>query len=171
MSELKYCDLMRIQNARERFWKTNGGKEPTDPELMVFLLDEIDQYREKIKEAEQLEKQRANEFAKYTKETADFSESVAEAVQEMANRWETLSKRVEQLGQMIENKMDQVLGDTIETMRGINAERAADGGTMTVTNKNEAWRTIAMNLLRNGYFVCVNIDTEEQTVTIEFWRG
>ena len=152
MSELKHCDLVRIQNARERFWKMNGGKEPTDPELMVFLIDEIDQYREKIKEAEQLENRRADEFAKYTKETADFCETTKDAIC-------ALNERVTQLGEQLD-KWEMLI-----------VEQALDGGTMTVTNKNEAWRTIAMNLLRNGYFVCVHIEPEEQTVTIEFWRA
>lgn len=162
MSELKHCDLVRIQNARERFQKMNGGKEPTDPELMIFLIDEIDQYREKIKEAEQLEKRRADqftkmilgrdEFAKYTKETADFCETTKDAIF-------ALNERVTQLCEQ---------STKLETL---SVDRTADGGVMTVTNKNEAWRTIAMNLLRNGYFVCVNVDTEEQTVTIEFWRA
>lgn len=154
MSELRHCDLVRIQNARERFQKMNGGKEPTDPELMVFLLDEIDQYREKIKLVERLanEIDHLHEFAKYTKETADFCETTKNAIY-------ALNERVTQLCEQ---------STKWETL---SVERTADGGAMTVTSATEAWRTIAINLLRNGYFVCVHIEPIEQTVTIEFWRA
>ena len=162
MSELRHCDLVRIQNARERFWNTNGGKEPTDPELMIFLLDEIEQYREKIKEAEQLEKRRADEFtkmilgrdefAKYTKETADFCETTKDAIF-------ALNERVTQLCEQSTK------------LKTLSVEQTADGGVMTVTTTDEAWLTIAINLLANGYFVCVHVEKEEQTVTIEFWRA
>ena len=136
------------KRAIRRYKTTTGDKCPDMNSIVVFLEKEI----ERLQEAEQLEKRREDEFTKYTKETADFCETAKDAIC-------ALNERVTQLCEQ---------STKWETL---SVERAADGGTMTVTNKNEAWRTIAMNLFRNGYFVCVHNEPEEQTVTIEFWRA
>lgn len=167
----------------------HDSNKPIDTfDVIVFLEKEINCYRETIENMKRhvenmcAKKQQLN--AIYGVQTAgaiteqrakindEFYESVGEAVQEMANKWAQLSERVEQLGQMVENKMDQLLGETVQTLTTFTEERTSDGGVMTLMTKPANWRLAHECLLSNGYFVCCHVDDESngETITIEFWK-
>ena len=152
----------------DRYRRMTGDQCPDSNSVVIFLEKEIDKYRAEIKEFK-MKIDAQEKLENRIKIVDDFSESIAEAVQELSNKHDDLTGRVEQLGDIVENKMDQVLGDTIQTLQGINAERAADGGIMTISRSTGTWETIAHCLLHNGYFVCCHFD--EKTVTIEYWRA
>lgn len=159
--------------------------------VIVFLEKEIDSHREKIEKQKALlntmcgvQTARAitEQLAGWKKETEqrvkiidEFSESIADAVQELSNKHDALTGRVEQLGQIVENKMDQVLSDTVQTLTEFTTEQISDGGCVTIKNAN-CYQDFIGILLANGYFVCSHIDDEpneqdDETITIEFWRA
>ena len=161
---------------------------PTPFAMIVELSKEVDRYRDKIKHMEkeleekrQIAKDRAEKIiedaARMETMRSDISVLRFEHEQTMKHmendRYKQLSERVEQLGQMVENKMDQVLGEYGQTLTSFVEERAADGGVMTLSRKTASWKLVAECLLTNGYFVCCHIDDENngETITIEFWRA
>ena len=196
-------DTEILRKALERYRAATGENAVFKDNVIVFLEKEIDRYREKIESMEQhIEsmgeknqrlKIRLNaiygvqtagavteQLEEWKKETEqrvkiidEFSESIAQAVQELANKHDALTGRIEQLGQMVENKMDQVLGDGVQTLTTFTEERTSEGGTMTLATHTK-YEEVQDILLRNGYFVTSHFDddnTEDETITIEFWRG
>lgn len=132
--------------------------------VIAFLEKEISRYRDKIEELSD----RMN-----TMYGARTAEEVTKKLEEWRREQDALITRVEQLGQMVENKMDQLLGDTVQTLTEFTTEQTSDGGCVTLTTKTANWKLVHECLLSNGYFVCCHIDDENNgdTITIEFWRG
>jgi uncharacterized protein YydD (DUF2326 family) len=134
-------------------------------DVIVFLEKEISRYCDKIEELND----RMN-----TMYGARTAEEVTKKLEEWRREQDALTTRVEQLGQIVENKMDKLLGETVQTLTTFTEERTSDGGVMTLathTNTNAVQEV----LLQNGYFVCSHIDDEpneqdEETITIEFWK-
>lgn len=179
-----------LKKAMERYRNATHENTAFKDDVIVFLEKEIDRYREKIERlkmrlnaiygvqsaaaaTEQLEGWKKTEQRVMIID--EFSESIAEAVQELSNKHDALAGRVDQLGDIVENKMDQVLGDTVQTLTTFAEERTSDGGTMTLATHTDT-KTVQEVLLQNGYYVCSHIDDEtneqdDETITIEFWRA
>lgn len=161
---------------------------PTPFAMIVELTKEIDRYRKKIEhmetaleETRQIAKDRAEKIIEDAARMETMRSDISalrfeheQTIKRMENdRYKQLSERVERLGQMVENKMEQVLGEYGQTLTSFVEERAADGGVMTI-KKSMCYQNIVQILLSNGYFVCCHIDdddSEEETITIEFWRA
>lgn len=128
--------------------------------VIVFLEKEISRYRDKIEELSD----RMN-----TMYGARTVEEVTKKLEEWRREQDALTTRVEQLGQIVENKMDKLLGETVLTF---TEERTSDGGTMTLCAKTANWKIVYDILVHNGYHACCYIDGKSngETITIEFWK-
>lgn len=164
-------DISYYNKAIDRYLSATHGKcnrESNDfyADVIVFLEKESDRYREKIKRME----------AYLDGINTRYGEQTAEAITEQLKKWQcehdTLTTRVDQLGQIVENKLDRFLGDTVQTLTEIVTEQTRDGGCVAIKNAN-CYQDFIGILLTNGYFVRCHIDDENngETITIEFWRG
>lgn len=181
-----------LRKAMARYRNATGSNTTFKDDVIVFLEKEIDQYREKLERmennvermAEKNNKLKERINAIYGAQSADaiteqlerwkkaeqrvkiideFSESIAAAVQELSEKHDALAGRV-----------DQLFGDTVQTLTTFAEERTSDGGTMTLSRTTAKWKLVAECLLENGYFVTSHFDdenTEDKTITIEFWRA
>lgn len=129
-------------------------------DAVVFLEKEIDRYRDKI------DKQKALLNMMYGERTA---EEVTKKLEEWRREQDALTTRVKQLGNIVENKMDKFLGETVLTF---TEERTSDGGTMILSAKTANWKIVYDILCHNGYHTCCYIDGKSngETITVEFWK-
>lgn len=82
-----------------------------------------------------------------------------------------LEKEIDSYREKIE-RMEQ-FGDTVQTLTTFTEDRTSDGGTMTLATHTK-YEEVQEILLRNGYFVTSHFDdenSEDETITIEFWRA
>lgn len=152
-------DYKIFMKAMRRIGKSTDKSVAID-DAVVFLEKEIDRYRDKI------DKQKALLNMMYGERTA---EEVTKKLEEWRREQDALTTRVKQLGNIVENKMDKLLGETALTFA---EERTSDGGTMIVSEKTANWRIVYDFLCHNGYHVCCYIDEKSngETITIEFWK-
>lgn len=131
--------------------------------VIVFLEKEIDRYKGIIQRMEN----NVDQLLERVKTTDSILDSIATAAQELSNKYDA---GIEQLRHMIENKTDQVHGDTVQTFTD---ERISDSGTMTI-NYSGCYQDLIDILIANDYFVCccANRGDEKriETVTIKFWK-
>lgn len=172
-----------LKKAMARYRSTTHDNMAFKDDVIVFLEKEIDQYREKIERMKMhinaiygvqsgSYTERIEKTEQRVKTVDEFSESIAEAVQELCEKHNALVGCVYQLGDIVENKFDQFIGDTLTTF---TEEHTSDGGTMTLATHTDT-NTVQEVLLQNGYFVTSHIDDEpskqdDETITIEFWRA
>lgn len=178
-----------LRKALKRYRNATANNTAFKDDVIVFLEKEIDQYREKLElmennvesmaEKNHKSKERLNaiygvqagaitERLEKTEQRVkiidEFSESIAAAAQELSEKHEALAERVEQL-----------FGDTAQTLTTFTEDRTSDGGTMTLATHTNT-KTVQEVLLQNGYFVTSHIDDDpnkqdDETITIEFWRA
>lgn len=176
-----------LRKALARYRAATGENTVFKDDVIVFLEKEIDRYSGAFRHMEynvkcmkgKNDELKARLNAIYgvqtsgaiTEQLEGWKSSTA-AVQELCEKHNALVGRVDQLGDIVENKLDQFLGDTLTTF---TEDRTSDGGTMTLATHTDT-KTVQEVLLQNGYYVCSHIDDEpnkqdDETITIEFWRA
>lgn len=178
-----------LRKALARYRAATGENTVFKDDVIVFLEKEIDRYSGAFRHMEynvkcmkgKNDELKARLNAIYgvqtsgaiTEQLEGWKSSTA-AVQELSEKHNALIGRVDRLGDIVENKLDQLFGDTVQTLTTFTEDRTSDGGTMTLTtNRYEEVQDI---LLCNGYYVVSHIDDEanehgDETITIEFWRA
>lgn len=168
-----------LRKALERYRNATANNTAFKDDVIVFLEKEIDKYRERLELMENNVESMAKKNHRIKLRlnaiygVQNTGASLAEAVQELSEKHDALAGRVDQLGDIIENKMDQFLGDTVQTLTTFTEDRTSDGGTMTLATHTK-YEEVQEILLRNGYFVTSHFDdenSEDETITIEFWRA
>ena len=144
-------DETKVRSARMRYMRSTG-KPSNDVAVIAFLCDEIEGMREKVKECDK---------ALFT---VEFLEK------ELGRCRETIASKNKRINELI-LQCDALKQK--EPAQEITTERAADGGIMTLLTHTD-YEKVQDVLLRNGYFVCSHFDdetTEDETITIEYWRA
>lgn len=150
------------RKALARYRAATGENTVFKDNVIIFLEKEIDRYKGIIQRMEN----NVDQVLERVKTTDSILDSIAAAEQELSNKCDA---GIEQLRKMIENKADQVHGDTVQTFTD---ERISDSGRMTLATHTK-YEEVQEILLRNSYFVMSHFDDEnidDETVTIEFWK-
>lgn len=101
-----------------------------------------------------------------------FLEKEIDSYREKLERMENNVERMAEKNQRLKLRLNAIYG--VQSAAAITLEeRTSDGGTMTLATHTK-YEEVQEILLRNGYFVTSHFEdenSEDETITIEFWRA